>query len=110
MPIQQYYVLPFDRWEGYAAERRRLLRFLSSSVKNVVFLTTDVHATLVNDARLQTLEPGGPKNSGILDVTVGPAATANFGLEIDTRPALPATAPWWTRSSSRALRRRPGSG
>ena len=23
MPIQQYYVLPYDRWEGYAAERRR---------------------------------------------------------------------------------------
>jgi phosphodiesterase/alkaline phosphatase D-like protein len=84
MPIQQYYVLPYDRWEGYAAERRRLLTFLSNKVKNVVFLTTDVHATLVNDARFQTLEPGGPRDSGILDVTVGPAATANFGLEIDT--------------------------
>ena len=84
MPIQQYYVLPYDRWEGYAAERRRLLTFLSQQVKNVVFLTTDVHATLVNDARFQTLEAGGPEDSGILDVTVGPAATANFGLEIDT--------------------------
>jgi hypothetical protein len=52
-------------------------------VKNVVFLTTDVHATLVNDARLQTLEPGGPINSGIMDVTVGPAATARYELEID---------------------------
>lgn len=83
MPIQQYYALPYDRWEGYEAERRRLLRFLSRNVKNVVFLTTDVHATLVNDARLQTLEPGGPKNTGILDVTVGPAATANYGIEID---------------------------
>jgi phosphodiesterase/alkaline phosphatase D-like protein len=26
MPIQQYYVLPYDRWEGYEAERRRVLR------------------------------------------------------------------------------------
>ena len=84
LPIQQYYSLPYDRWEGYEADRQRMLRFLSRNVKNVVFLTTDVHATLVNDARFQTLEPGGPKNSGILDVTVGPAATANFGLEIDT--------------------------
>jgi alkaline phosphatase D len=84
MPIQQYYVLPYDRWEGYAAERRRLLRFLSREVENVVFLTTDVHATLVNDARFQTLEPGGLRNSGILDVTVGPVATANYGLEIDS--------------------------
>jgi alkaline phosphatase D len=91
MPIQQYYALPYDRWEGYEAERRRLLRFLSNNVKNVVFLTTDVHATLVNDARFQTLEQGGPKNSGILDVTVGPAATANYGLEIDTEIGSPGT-------------------
>jgi alkaline phosphatase D len=83
MPIQQYYTLPYDRWEGYAAERERVLRELQS-VPNVVFLTTDVHATLVNDARFQTLEPGGPRDSGILDVTVGSAATANLGLEFDT--------------------------
>jgi alkaline phosphatase D len=88
MPIQQYYVLPYDRWEGYEAERRRLLTFLSMKVKNVIFLTTDVHATLVNDARFQTLEPGGPRNSGIMDITVGPAATANFGLEIDTETGV----------------------
>jgi alkaline phosphatase D len=82
LPIQQYYVLPYDRWEGYEAERQLVLRELQS-VPNVVFLTTDVHATLVNDARFQTLEPGGPGNSGILDVTVGSAATENFALEID---------------------------
>ena len=83
MPIQQYYVLPYDRWEGYEAERLRMLEFLSENVKNVIFLTTDVHATLVNDARFQTIEPGGPRDSGIIDFTVGPAATANFELEID---------------------------
>ncbi len=59
MPIMQYYVLPYDRWEGYEAERQRVLRGLQGT-KNVVFLTTDVHATLENDARFQTLEPGGP--------------------------------------------------
>jgi alkaline phosphatase D len=83
LAIQQYYVLPYDRWEGYESERRRMLSFLSENVKNVVFLSTDVHATLVNDARFQTLESGGPRDSGILDVTVGPASTANYGLEID---------------------------
>ena len=83
LPIQQYYVLPYDRWEGYEAERQTVLRALSGKVKNVVFLTTDVHATLVNDARFQTLESGGARNSGILDITVGPAATKNFELEID---------------------------
>lgn len=83
VPIQQYYALPYDRWEGYEAERQRVLGELRS-VRNVIFLTTDVHATLVNDARFQTLESVGPRNSGILDVTVGSAATANLGLEIDS--------------------------
>jgi alkaline phosphatase D len=88
LPIQQYYVLPYDRWEGYEAERQQVLRALQN-VKNVVFLTTDVHATFVNDARFQTLETGGPRNSGILDITVGPAATANLGLEIETEVGAP---------------------
>ena len=83
LPIQQYYILPYDRWEGYEAERQRMLQYLRQNVKNVMFLTTDVHATLVNDARFQTLEAGGAQDSGILDFTVGSAATANFKLEID---------------------------
>ena len=82
LPIHQYYVLPYDRWEGYEAERQQMLTFLTSNnVKNVIFLTTDVHATLVNDARFQTLEAGGARDSGIFDYTVGPAATANFELD-----------------------------
>ena len=83
VPIQQFYALPYDRWEGYEAERQKLLRFLKNNVKNVVFLTTDDHANLVNDARLKTLEPGGPVDSGIMDITTGPIATANYALEID---------------------------
>jgi alkaline phosphatase D len=91
LPIQQYYVLPYDRWEGFEAERQRVLTALQG-VKNVIFLTTDVHATLVNDARFQTLESGGAKNSGIMDVTVGPVATANFALEIDGTTGQPGSA------------------
>jgi len=88
LPIQQYYALPYDRWEGYEAERQAVLRELRD-VKNVIFLTTEEHATLVNDVRFQTLEPGGPRDSGILDVTVGPAATANFAQEIDAVTGRP---------------------
>jgi alkaline phosphatase D len=88
MPIQQFYALPYDNWSGYEADRQRVLHGLQG-VKNTVFLTTDVHGTLVNDARFKTLEPGGPVNSGILDVTVGPAATANFGQEIDGATGIP---------------------
>ncbi|MEK6250714.1 MAG: hypothetical protein AABM43_02015 [Actinomycetota bacterium] len=61
-------------------------------MKNVVSLSTDVHATLVNDARFKTLEPGGPVNSGLLDVSVGPAATATFALEINQATGSPASA------------------
>jgi phosphodiesterase/alkaline phosphatase D-like protein len=92
MPIQQYYILPYDRWEGFAAERDQLLRYLQQNVKNVVFLTTDVHATLINDARFKTLESGGPENSGIMDVTVGPVATANFKREIEGTTGQPGSA------------------
>jgi alkaline phosphatase D len=83
VPIQQFYALPYDRWEGYAAERTQLLTYLKENVKNAIFLTTDVHANMVNDARLQTLEPGGPVNSGITEVTTGPIATKTFAGEIN---------------------------
>jgi alkaline phosphatase D len=82
-PIQQFYALPYDRWEGYEAERQDVLKTLQANVKNVVFLTTDTHANFINDARLKTLEEGGPVNSGITEVVTGPVATKNFSQEID---------------------------
>jgi alkaline phosphatase D len=94
MPIQQYYINPYDGWEGFEAERQRVLNGLQG-VKNVVFLSTDVHATLVNDARFQTLESGGAKDSGITDISVGPSATRNFSLELEhatDRPGIGALA------------------
>jgi alkaline phosphatase D len=81
VPIQQFYALPYDRWEGYAAERERLLRFLQANVKNVVFLTTDTHANLVNEVRYRTF--GVPESSGIWEVVTGPVATNTFAKEID---------------------------
>ncbi|MET0957989.1 MAG: alkaline phosphatase D family protein, partial [Solirubrobacterales bacterium] len=83
VPIQQYYALPYDRWEGYEAERQALLRYLRNKTENVVFLTTDVHANLVNDARFNTLGGAGVQDSGILDVTTGPVATASYAEEIN---------------------------
>ena len=80
----------------------------AQNVKNMIFLTTDVHATLVNDARFQTLEAGGAQDSGIFDFTVGSAATANFKLEIDD-----ATGPGagdLVKAASSSRRRRTASG
>ena len=82
VPIQQFYALPYDRWEGYAAERERLLRFLHGNTKNVVFLTTDTHANLVNEVRYRTLG-GTPESSGMWEVVTGPVATNTFSKEID---------------------------
>jgi len=83
LPIQQFYVDPYDRWEGYEAERQRLVTFLRDKVENVVFLTADVHANLVNDVRLRTLEDGGPVDSGILEVTAGPSGTDTFEVDLN---------------------------
>jgi alkaline phosphatase D len=66
LPIQQYYIDPYDRWEGFAAERTRLIEFLRD-----------------NDVRLKTLEDGGPVNSGILEVTSGPSGTDSFKDDIN---------------------------
>ena len=82
VPIQQFYALPYDRWEGYAAEREKLLRFLQANVKNVVFLTTDTHANFVNEVRYRTLG-GPPETSGIWEAVTGPVATNTFAKEID---------------------------
>jgi alkaline phosphatase D len=83
VPIQQYYALPYDRWEGYEAERSELLHFLQDKVQNAVFLSTDVHANMVNDARYDTLGPAGVQDSGIFDVTTGPVATNPYAGEIN---------------------------
>jgi alkaline phosphatase D len=81
-PIQQFYQLPYDRWEGYAAERKRLLDALAG-VKNVVFLATDTHANLIGEVRQKTLEQGGPVGTGMWEIVTGPVATNPYAKEID---------------------------
>jgi phosphodiesterase/alkaline phosphatase D-like protein len=49
-PIQQMYVNPYDRWEGYAAERTEILQFMrDNKITNVVFLSTDQHNNVLNE-------------------------------------------------------------
>jgi phosphodiesterase/alkaline phosphatase D-like protein len=85
VPIQQFYALPYDRWEGYEAERKRVLHALQNAgVKNVVFLTTDTHANLVNVVRYSTLETETPVNSPYKEFVTGPVSTMTFKREIDT--------------------------
>jgi len=80
VPIMQLYALPYDRWEGYAAERTKLLGFLRANVRNVVFLTTDHHADLVGTA------------AGMHEFVTGPVATRTFAKEIDDELGRPGSA------------------
>ena len=83
VPIQQFFALPYDRWEGYPTEREKLLRFLQRNVRNVLFLTTDTHANFVNEVRLSTFGAGGPVGTGIWEVVTGPVATNTQNREVD---------------------------
>jgi alkaline phosphatase D len=91
-PIQQFYGLPYDRWEGYAYERVKLLQELQQrEVRNVVFFTTDTHAAFANVVRERTYDDDvAPANAGptasntpYYDYVIGPVATEPFWPEID---------------------------
>jgi len=82
-PLLQLYALPYDRWEGYAAERARVIDLLRS-VKNVVVLTTDMHAHVIGEIRTDTFASGGPVGTGIWEVVTGPVATNTYAKEIDS--------------------------
>ena len=64
-PMLQLYALPYDRWEGYAAERARVLDVLQS-VRNVVVLTTDMHAHVIGEIRTDDVRAGRPARDGHL--------------------------------------------
>ena len=91
-PIQQFYGLPYDRWEGYAFERVQLLNQLEQrGVGNLLFLTTDTHAAFANVVRKRTLAgdvapsnaPANPTDTRYQDFIIGPVATNPFWDEID---------------------------
>lgn len=80
-PMMHMVVNQYDRWEAYASERGRLLRAMKKvAPKNVVFLTTDMHANFVGRVRFQTYGPGEPVNTPYHEIITGPiAATTHEG-------------------------------
>ena len=94
VPIQQFWGQPYDRWEGYAAERLELLQFIRAhNLQNVIFLTTDTHANLINEVSIDQFsapEPigyefiTGPIAHSTLQEDIlavqGPAGLAGFNL------------------------------
>ena len=64
-----------DRFEGYAAERAELLRFLiNHRIDNVVFVTGDVHGTVINNVMQLEGPDASPMPTTALEVTAGPVA------------------------------------
>lgn len=75
-PIQNFGVINAeDRFEGYAAERTELLKFIDNNdIQNVVFFSGDFHGTLVNNLSYQS-GPGQPQiQTGAFEIVTGPAA------------------------------------
>src|SRR6188472_199127 len=87
-PMLQLYALPYDRWEGYAAERARVIDVLRS-VRNVVLLTTDMHAYVIGENRTDAFAPGDPVGAGIWEVVSGPVATNTYAKERDSLLGAP---------------------
>jgi phosphodiesterase/alkaline phosphatase D-like protein len=66
--IMNLQFLPYDRWEGYSAERTEMLEFIRNPdgdtmtddhIKNVVVLSTDIHAAIYNPAVANPGAAGG---------------------------------------------------
>jgi phosphodiesterase/alkaline phosphatase D-like protein len=73
VPIQQLYALPYDRWEGYGAERAEILNFIrGNNIRNVIFLTTDLHANGINQVFIDNFADPTPIADEFL---TGPVAT-----------------------------------
>jgi alkaline phosphatase D len=105
--IQQFFADPYDRWEGYGAERKEILDFIrDNGISNVIFLTTDNHANLVNQVFEDRFEncptpPGptptcaetNPPTTIANELITGPIATNTLDKEIRaTFPTLGAIA------------------
>lgn len=72
-----------DRFEGYAAERSELLGFIGkNNIKNVVFVSADIHGTVMNNLTYQEINSSNPALSFLgpqikvkaLEITTGPGA------------------------------------
>jgi phosphodiesterase/alkaline phosphatase D-like protein len=81
VPIQELLFFPYDRWEGYAAERREVLEFIrDEGIDNVVFLTTDFHANIFGPVRMDAFEDDEPI---AYEAVAGPIATTPLREDIE---------------------------
>lgn len=74
-----------DRYEGYAAERAELLRFIDeNNITNVVFVAADIHGTVVNNLTYQDFPSGVQKAVDAFEITTGSVAfSPSFGPAVE---------------------------
>lgn len=108
VPIQELYANPYDRWEGYAADRKELLTFIrDAGIEGVVFATTDAHATIANLACIATLAGDGAyacdTSTAPWEVVAGPMGTRTFAQGVnDLAPGTAGLVEGFMRSFLRA--------
>ena len=84
VPMSFVGVLPYDRWDGYDAERRALLEFIDANrIQGVILLTTDIHANAYNPDVMRFFRANRPDyrlGNGVQlpEVIVGPLGNATL--------------------------------
>ncbi len=75
-PVQNFGALGGeDRYEGYAAERTALLKFIDDNhIPNVVFVTADFHGTVVNRLSYQLAPFQSQIQTNSIEIITGPVA------------------------------------
>ncbi len=84
-PIQNIGVLAAaDRFEGYAAERTEILKFVNDNkIENVVFVAADIHGTLVNNLTYQNAPGQAQIATSAFEITTGSVAYSQpFGQTV----------------------------
>jgi alkaline phosphatase D len=102
--------LPYDRWDGYDAERRALLEFIDAAeIDGVILMATDIHASgynpdLAGYFRRQRPDYHLPNAARVAELIAGPIGTETFfEAAVDIGSALLRQPPEQTAGLVRAL-------
>jgi alkaline phosphatase D len=89
VPVSFLGVLPYDRWDGYDAERQALLEFIDAhEISGVIFLTTDHHSNWYNPDVLRHFRARRPDYDLASDVFVVEAIVGPLGFETAHQTAV----------------------
>jgi alkaline phosphatase D len=88
VPIVEIFALPYDRWEGYHAERDELLQFIADkNIKNVVFLTTDHHMHAGGRVYVDITQEGAEPVA--YEMVTGPIQTRTINQQVEDILGIP---------------------